>query len=228
MQWNAWSPTVRGPFGEERNCCRECNPSYCHAGPTAPSRQNPAPMVPSHERARMGPLFVTQAHGSIDSLQRKVPNRFWDLTLAHWSAAAAHPDMSRLRKFVECSCSKSYRKILSHYGAVRVDGVFRNLVEDNLVAWLDPCGTAYMDVGNDIYTRMFERTWPGAIMSLGLSNHETIGDCIEAILGFAWLHRRAKRPLPNIANEVIREIERACFALWVLEEIGRDAGGVRN
>ena len=167
----------------------------------------------------MGPLFVTMAHGSIDFLQRKVPNRFWDLTLAHRSAAAGHPEMSRVRKFMERSCSKSYTKILSHYGAVRVDGIFRNLVEDNLAAWLDPCGTAYMDVGNDLYTRMFERTWPCAMMSLGLSNHETIGDCIEAILGFGRLHRRAKRALPNIANQVIREIERACFALWVLEEI---------
>ena len=64
MQWNAWSPTVRGPCGGERNCCRECNPNYCHAGPTAPPHQIPAPMVPSHERARMGPLFVSQAHGS--------------------------------------------------------------------------------------------------------------------------------------------------------------------
>ena len=168
-----------------------------------------APKVPSQERARMGPLFVTMAHGSIDFLQRKAPNRFWDLTLARWSAAAARPDMSRLRAIMECSRTKSYKKILSHYGAVRVDRLYRRLVEDNFAAWLDDDGTAYMDVGNDIYTRMFERTWPGAMMSLGLSNPETIGDCIEAILGFGWLHRRAKRPLPNIANQVIREIEKA-------------------
>ena len=231
MQWEAWSPNVLDPCGVERNCCRECNPGYCVTGgdPPIAGRKRPAndgQAFPLQDpRIAVRPHFQSKADKLVHWLQLRVPDRFWKLTIEYWRDTNEHPDMDRLRELMMVSAKKPYLKILSYCGAVRVPEQFLYLVGDEFVTWRDDDGTCYIDVTNRVYSIMFRCTWPNVLTVFGLSNEESIGDCVEALLGYAWLCRRQRLvgradPLPNLAHEIISAIEAACFAFWVLDTIG--------
>ena len=48
-------------------------------------------------------------------------------------------------------------------------------------------GQAYFDPMNKTYAYVLKRVWEGkALVSRGITNTETMGDVVEALLGFAW------------------------------------------
>ena len=61
--------------------------------------------------------------------------------------------------------------------------------------WFDEaCSGWAMDPGNSIYTKVFLRAWPTVAF---VSNEETFGDLIEAMLGLAWAHRARNIVIPR-------------------------------
>ena len=48
-------------------------------------------------------------------------------------------------------------------------------------------GQAYFDPMNKTYAYVLKRVWEGkALVSRGITNTETMGDAVEALLGCAW------------------------------------------
>ena len=130
--------------------------------------------------------------------------------------------MRLLRSKLAISGSKSYRKILSYYGAVRVREAYVGLIEPHWIAHMDPDGTKYLDPTNVIYLRVFEWAWPDALRLLGMSNEETVGDVMEALLGHSWFRRQENRYVTAKAETILSYIEDAVFATWVCAAVAAD------
>ena len=124
--------------------------------------------------------------------------------------------MAQIREMLDVSERKSYRKILSYHGAVRIAASHERFIEPHCIAHIDADGTKYMDPGNATYFDFFEKTWPNTLRAMGLSNKETVGDMIEAMLGHEWLRRRnTPDRVSPLSDMIIRHIEAAVFATWV-------------
>ena len=73
-------------------------------------------------------------------------------------------------------------KLMSRFGAVKAH---QGVPACNVTAY-DRTGLAYFDAGNACYKWVVMQCWPEAFSTLGISNAEKIGDCVEALLGFRW------------------------------------------
>lgn len=233
-QWSASQPVMTAANGEFRNCCNVCSPTFLTStpSPAAESRPCPSPaaesscscngggrVTPSLLRRAEYERFHTLKDESIFWLRRNVPCEFW-VELSNLFTEANHDieAMCALRKKLGIENEKkSYRKILSYYGAVRVPEACVGFVEPHWIAHLDPDGTKYLDPCNSIYCRVFECAWPNALRGLGMSNEKTVGDLMEALLGIGWCQRQTKRHVTTMADSVLRHIEDAVFATWVCE-----------
>jgi len=70
------------------------------------------------------------------------------------------------------------RKRLSHRGALPT------FLPTDPVYWTDPrTGQGYFDPGNAVYKQAVQYACPQFLEETGMSNEETIGDVIEALLG---------------------------------------------
>ena len=71
-------------------------------------------------------------------------------------------------------------KFMSYFGAVKAhSGIPGSLIQ----AW-DSTQQAYFDPGNEVYSYILDKVWPGCLP--GMTNRGTLGDVLEAFLGFGW------------------------------------------
>ena len=115
----------------------------------------------------------------------------------------------RINAAFELSEKKRFLKLVSYFGAVRVPA---NYPQKDL--WFDETRSEWaMDPGNWIYKNVFRLAWPRVTF---VSNEETIGDLVEAMLGLAWRHRERNIVIPEIACDFIRILEQALWTEYVL------------
>ena len=86
----------------------------------------------------------------------------------------------------------------------------------NVIAWEDDIGT-YFDPGNWVYAQVFQECWPKAAEALGLSNQGTIGDMVEALLGWHWRNKTTNNgKVQTLAEDVVKNLEASCLTCWLL------------
>lgn len=91
--------------------------------------------------------------------------------------------MARINRALGYRENKSFLKHVSYVGAIRVPDAF----PDKEISWRDPdTGERYLDPGNAVYCAAFRSVWDQVIPE---RNQKTIGDLIEAMLGWAWTKR---------------------------------------
>ena len=89
----------------------------------------------------------------------------------------------------------------------------------------DISGQAYFDPTNKTYAYVLQRVWDGkALVSRGITNTETLGDVVEALLGFAWFlyhpgnicagRNRLEEELCFEMIEALHEIIAYTYANW--------------
>jgi len=86
-------------------------------------------------------------------------------------------------------------KFMSYIGAVPLEYFVDeySMPGDRLEKFCFKCpmdGSLYMDPGNWVYKRTLHFVWPRALP--GFSNQKTIGDVLEAFLGFAYMQAKYK------------------------------------
>ena len=179
-QWARWNPIAALSSGQLFNCCRYCSsecfihPSAGEPGPDPSSAPTPA-TYPAH------PAF----REAVRDLQRIVPPDFW-FTFRWRCLHHARDPANHVRITAECalqgwSTNMSGIKFLSYYGGVSCRGE------------IPPCyicphtGSEFFDPTNRVYNALFRLVWPTSVPNI--TNDETVGDLIEALLGFAYIQR---------------------------------------
>ena len=105
---------------------------------------------------------------------------------------------------------KSFLKHASYNGAIHVPNGF----PDNLIDFIDKkTGHRFCDPCNAVYCDVFKKVWPNVTW---MSNAETVGDLVEAILGLAWTKSdRGERISPE-AEDFVKCVEQACLSEYLL------------
>ena len=110
---------------------------------------------------------------------------------------------------------KSFRKILSYAGSIRVPHDF----PDKLVTWKDEkLKERQLEPGNGVYRKAFRAAWPRVLPDI--TNHETVGDMPEAFLALAWMYRCKGVKLPALCLDFVVMLERLVDAEFCLAEWG--------
>ena len=74
---------------------------------------------------------------------------------------------------------RAQRKQLSHRGAIPA------FAASDPAAWTNEEGHKFFDPGNWVYASAVKFACPRFIEASGISNHEVLGDVLEALLGYA-------------------------------------------
>ena len=120
--------------------------------------------------------------------------------------------MRTLRATYGLGPAVTYRKFLSYFGAVRIPKTSHGRLKSER-HWVCPTtGTAYMDPTNAIYAMVFKLCWPDTLEELYMSNKETIGDLVEALLGWFYLTNVTH----HLCDLIVLNIEHLCIACWYL------------
>ena len=115
-----------------------------------------------------------------------------------------------------CKDEKSFRKILSWAGSIRLPNDF----PDTLVTWTDEKLKArHLAPGNRVYRKAFRAAWPRVLPDI--TNDETVGDMLEAFLALAWMYRCKGVKLPALCDDFVAMLERLVYAELCLAEWGR-------
>ena len=121
-------------------------------------------------------------------------DKIWrDRMDAHSAAAEWPPGLSGI-------------KFWSYVGAIKVDKYSMPGVPLEKLCFKCPIdGSLYMDPGNWVYKRALLFVWPRALP--GFSNQGTIGDVVEAFLGFAYMQKYRSGWWGTEQREFIRLLE---------------------
>ena len=157
----------------------------------------------------------TRHNDAIEWLQTNVKSTFWcklktwfeEITQTHRTYIAGYNKKYGLTK------KKSAWKLCSYFGAIRVPKAFSLPKQD--IAWEDDTDT-YIDPGNWVYAQVFQECWPEAAKAWGLSDKGTIGDMVEALLGWHWHKTTNNGKVPTLEKDVVKNLEASCLTLWLL------------
>ena len=106
---------------------------------------------------------------------------------------------------------KSFLKHASYHGAIHVPNDF----PDNHIAFIDKkSGDRFVDPTNRVYCDVFKKVWPNVTF---MSNKETVGDLVEAILGLAWVMNERGPTLSPEAEDFVKIVEQACLSEYSLQ-----------
>ena len=119
-------------------------------------------------------------------------------------------ELIRINRSLGYKDKKSFKKLLSLEGAIRVPDFF----PDKLVSWVDRHERQF-DSGNRIYQKAFRAVWPMVLPEM--VNKETVGDLIEAFLVIAWKYRSLGVQLPELCLDFVEFIEILVFTEFVLD-----------
>ena len=119
-------------------------------------------------------------------------------------------DLNRRMGFSE---RKSLMKHLSHHGAVRLP----EWAPENWSTFkCDAEHQHYIDVTNEIYMDVLRSCWPEALEALQITDKESGGDLVEAVLGAYYVLRvRRAWQFDFIVEDFIVMLERICIGTYV-------------
>ena len=156
--------------------------------------------------------LLRQNEGAANWLRRNIPESFW---------AKAHAEFgninmlnrARLREYnrrLGLKAQKSFLKHASYNGAIQVPPDF----PDDLIAFIDTkTNLRFCDPCNSVYRDVFLSVWPNVTW---MSNKETVGDLVEAILGLAWTKVDLGETLGPEAEDFVKIVEQACLSEYLL------------
>ena len=156
--------------------------------------------------------LLRQNEGAANWLRRNIPESFW---------AKAHAEFgninmlnrARLREYnhrLGLKAQKSFLKHASYNGAIQVPPDF----PDDLIAFIDTkTNLRFCDPCNSVYRDVFLSVWPNVMW---MSNKETVGDLVEAILGLAWIKNDRGETLSLEAEDFVKMVEQACLSEYAL------------
>ena len=137
-----------------------------------------------------------------------VPNEFWTLCENMWieQNLRYRVILKEYNAAWGLRERKSLKKHVSYWGAVKLP--------EWAMLWSDPTYPGYSDVGNDVYAAVFRRLWPKSHICRYAS--DTIGDFIEALLGWYiyWTTKGAE--FDEIVHLVVEHLNTALLSAWVL------------
>ena len=88
-------------------------------------------------------------------------------------------------------------------------------------SWIDPAiGQRYADLTNKLYLQFLFSVWPTALQELGISNPETGGDLLEALLG--WYYRltvEKNESLGDKADDFIAMLEQGLLYMFAMNVV---------
>ena len=161
----------------------------------------------SSQQVSAAQQLVAMGDAAILQLKQEVPDRFWVKVVQLFESANTDARMAFVYSQMPPEFS-SFKKFLSHHGALRLrpQEVPPGLQPPPLNEW------GLYDPGNWVDKAVFFACWPGAARQLGYGNEETVGDLVEALLGWVWFQGHA---LPAPAMRVVEALERACLAVYL-------------
>ena len=88
-------------------------------------------------------------------------------------------------------------------------------------SWIDPAiGQRYADLTNKLYLEFLRSVWPTALSELGISNPETGGDLLEALLG--WYYRTTvelNESFGDKADDFIQMLEQGLLYMFAMNVV---------
>ena len=193
--------------------------------PTPPTRAKPPPTTTHYSASVIiGTPFPQSGHISLRTesinnirnwLQKNISSKFW-IDSYHWVIEmniTCREEMKDLNRRMGFSERKSFLKHLSHNGAVRLP----KWAPENWSCWkCEAEQQSYIDVSNQIYLEVMRSCWPEALESLQMTDKETVGDLVEAILGAHYILRvRQGWEFDFIVEDFIVMLERLCICTYV-------------
>ena len=233
-------PRAKGCDGWERNCCKHCQdvpgwyyttrdrtpksrsscpPAKPPAAPPAPPAAPPAdsynttftsssPTWPPLEKE-----LQRQKDWTTEWLRRNIDDSFWLRVHSEFCNInlLRRAEMVAINRALGLKDEKSFLKHASYLGAIHVPNDF----PDNLIDFIDKkSGDRFIDPGNWVYCYVFKRVWPNVAF---MSNPETVGDLLEAILGLAWVMNERGQTLSPVAEDFLQILEQACLSEYSLQ-----------
>jgi len=122
---------------------------------------------------------------ALQSIRLALPVKFWvrfhDNIVWYGQEACNRRVIKHLKQmWPDYNTGADAKKFMSYFGAVNAHaGLPGSLIQ----AW-DRTGRAYFDPGNEVYSFVLHKVWPGCLP--GMTNRGTLGDVLEAFLGFGW------------------------------------------
>ena len=145
-------------------------------------------------------------------MRRNIPESFW--AKAHAECCEINMlNRARLRDYnrrLGLKAQKSFLKHASYNGAIQVPPDF----PDDLIAFIDTkTNLRFCDPCNSVYRDVFLSVWPNVMW---MSNKETVGDLVEAVLGLAWTKVDMGETLGPEAEDFVKIVEQACLSEYLL------------
>ena len=157
--------------------------------------------------------------GAETFLKQHVPWQFWMRVHDFFVENNQHEKMIQARKELNLSNKTSYRKALSYHGACRAPPQWADELDASAHYRCPYTQQAYFDPSNAVYKAVFMNCWPEACENLGMSNKATLGDMMEALLGWVYLNTQGRPATMGVyVNKVVEMIEMACVATWMLSD----------
>ena len=153
-------------------------------------------------------------------LRANVPTHFWELFKNHLvNANIQHrEELKEINRHFGQNHQTSLLKHMSYYGAIEIpDAVPDGSVRvDFTMVEVDGTRRNYFDPGNYCYLCVFRMIWPAALPDI--SNHETMGDVLEAFLGYHWtLTYERMVTFPDTIKDIVEMLTMAVFNFWALD-----------
>lgn len=145
-------------------------------------------------------------------LQTNVPAAFWTKFKDYFDQINIdkRAELVEINRKLHYKDSKSFGKHGSYSGGVKVPEEFPRGRESFVCPYT---GDRYLDVTNAVYTEVFRLAWPTALP--GFTNKETVGDVLEALLGYWYQKTVVHKITPEpTALAVIDVLTTACFARY--------------
>ena len=157
---------------------------------------------------------------AVTYLKQTVPVQFWMIMKAKFeeSGLKNQEALQRYNRNVNASIYRSLRKWYSYFGACRITQDTPWWFTNQNAFWCIWSFTFYVDLGNAVYRRLMTDAWPS--LTEHMSNAETLGDCLEALLGLFYIKKVLyNRRISALEDTIITAIEVAAFSLSLLMEV---------
>ena len=145
-------------------------------------------------------------------MRRNIPESFWEKAHAEFCKINMlnRAKMVAYNRRLGLKDEKSFLKHASYNGAIQVPPDF----PDYLIAFIDKkTNLRFCDPCNSVYRDVFLSVWPNVMW---MSNKETVGDLVEAILGLAWKKVDMGETLGPEAEDFVKMIEQAVLSEYLL------------
>ena len=189
-------------------------PPSCSSSASA-SSTDPPPRPPFEKQELQNDWQV-----SARWLRANVPTRFWELFKNHLvDANIRHrEELKEINRNLKLSEKTSLLKHMSYYGAIEIpdavpDGSAR---VDFTMVEVDGTRRNFIDPGNRCYIIVFRQLWPAGLPFI--TDPETLGDCVEAFLGYHWtLTNERLFTFSDIIEDIVQMLTKAVFSFWALD-----------